>query len=102
MKAIELTQKDSKGRYVVNLPKALPKWAEHIAGVLDGESIEVPAECRELHTEAIGLGSDAFRLVITDKDVDSDLLPVYQQALIVTSRWFSIEFRLDVRKVLNG
>lgn len=103
MKAIQLTKKDSKGRYVVDLPTALPKWAGHIVGILESGSLEFPDEIRDLNSAAVSLGSDAFKLVAKPENkVESDLRPLRQQALDVTRRWFSIEFRLDVREVMNG
>ncbi len=102
MKAIDLTKKDGKGRYVVDLPKALPKWAEHIAGVLESGSTDFPPEIRDLNSEAVSIGSEMFTSIAKNEDVVSDLVPLRQKALDVTSRWFSIEFRLDVREVMNG
>lgn len=102
MKAINLTKKDNKGRYVVDLLTALPKWAGHIVGVLESGSSDFPPEIRDLNAEAISIGSEMFKVVAENKDVESDLVPLRQKALEVTSRWFSIEFRLDVREVMNG
>lgn len=99
MNASELTKKDPKGRYVVDLPTALPKWAEFIAGVLDGESVELAPELRDLHADAIGLGTEAFKLATKpENQVASDLRPLREQALDVTGKWFSIQFRLDIKE----
>lgn len=99
MKAVQLTKKDSKGRYVVDLPTALPKWAEHIAGVLEGEEPQLAQELRGLHADAIGLGTEAFMLAAKPVDqVASDLLPIRERALDVTGKWFSIQFRLDIKE----
>lgn len=87
----------------MDLPTVLPKWAEHIVGVLESGSLDFPEEIRDLNAEAVSLGTEAFRLVGKPEDkVDSDLRPLRQRALDVTRKWFSIEFRLDIREVMNG
>jgi hypothetical protein len=96
MKAMSLVSKDAAGRLVINPSEAHAKWAVHIIGVLNGDGSEVPAEVRNLYTEAVGLGVDAFELVKKpESECPPDLVAARQSAYDVTSRWFAAQIRIE-------